>query len=121
VRACRPDKDEIQRQVTAKLNAAETSSQKHALYVQLIDYLKQRAVELTKQGGEDSPEYKREDKIILDLITTYGLNTGDLSDTPTPVNVNDSVKSHLFCPQCGHQNPLNFNFCSKCGTKLAKH
>jgi hypothetical protein len=80
VRACRPDKEEIQRQVTAKLNKAETPQQKQEMYQQLITYLQQRAEELTKQGGEDSPEYKREDKIILDLITTHRLNTEGISN-----------------------------------------
>jgi len=26
--------------------------------------------------------------------------------------------SHLYCPECGFQNPLSANFCSKCGTRL---
>ncbi|MGK7946132.1 MAG: tubulin-like doman-containing protein [Microcystaceae cyanobacterium] len=122
VRACRPDQEEIRRQVMVKLNAVETPQQKQTLYQQLITYLQQRAQELTKQGREDSPEYKREDKIILDLITTYRLNTGQSSNVPDLVasHPSNDQATHLFCPQCGHKNPSNFNFCSKCGTKLVK-
>jgi hypothetical protein len=28
--------------------------------------------------------------------------------------------SHVYCPECGFQNPEAANFCSKCGTLLAR-
>ena len=28
--------------------------------------------------------------------------------------------SHLYCPECGFQNPLSANFCSRCGAHLVK-
>jgi FHA domain/zinc-ribbon domain len=28
--------------------------------------------------------------------------------------------SHVYCPECGFQNPEAANFCAKCGTKLIK-
>jgi len=28
--------------------------------------------------------------------------------------------SHVYCPECGFQNPVAANFCSKCGTRLPK-
>jgi hypothetical protein len=28
--------------------------------------------------------------------------------------------SHLYCPECGFQNPESANYCSKCGTLLVK-
>jgi FHA domain/zinc-ribbon domain len=28
--------------------------------------------------------------------------------------------SHVYCPECGFQNPISANYCSKCGTLLAK-
>ncbi len=125
VRACRPDREEIQRQVTAQLNLVETPQQKQALYEQLMTYLKQRATELSKQGGEDSLEYKREDKIILDLINNHQLNTGmktvgDSSANPAlPLEKASSPANNtVFCGHCSHPNPSNFNFCSKCGNKL---
>ncbi|MGK7932753.1 MAG: tubulin-like doman-containing protein [Microcystaceae cyanobacterium] len=126
IRACRPDREEIQRQVTVKINAAQTPQQKQELYQELITYLQQREKALVKQGGKDSPEYKRENQIIKDLITTHRLSATQVSNPSQPEPVvsnpsnNNDVTTHLFCPQCGHQNPINFNFCSKCGTKLAK-
>jgi hypothetical protein len=140
VKICRSDREEIQRQVTAKMNATQTPEQKQSLYHQLINYLRDRALELEKQGGEESPEYKREDKIILDLINTYKLNveTGvsvpqatEKIAPPTPVYANNpngnvtqtspaSAPTQIFCHNCGHRNPLHFNFCSKCGTRLVK-
>ena len=28
--------------------------------------------------------------------------------------------SHVYCPECGFQNPVTANYCSKCGALLAK-
>jgi hypothetical protein len=28
--------------------------------------------------------------------------------------------SHIYCPECGFQNPESANYCSKCGTLLVK-
>jgi FHA domain/zinc-ribbon domain len=28
--------------------------------------------------------------------------------------------SHVYCPECGFQNPASANYCSKCGTLLVK-
>jgi len=28
--------------------------------------------------------------------------------------------SHVYCPECGFQNPETANFCAKCGTRLVK-
>ena len=28
--------------------------------------------------------------------------------------------SHVYCPECGFQNPEAANFCAKCGTRLVK-
>lgn len=69
--ACRPDKEEIQKQVTAILHGAETVPQKQQLYGQLTAYLDVRETELDKEGGKDSPVYKREVKIIQEVIETY--------------------------------------------------
>jgi hypothetical protein len=137
VKICRSDREEIQRQVTALINAARTPEQKQALYEQLINYLQQRAIELEKQGGEESLEYKREDSIILNLINTHQLNVKSAvplaqpvvpNSVTTPVYANNltqptptSAPAHIFCNNCGHQNPINSNFCSKCGTKLIKN
>ena len=75
VQACRPDREEIQRQVTAKFAAADTTEKKHTLYEQLLAYLKRREADLTKLGGADSPDYKRELTIIQGAITDYKLGT----------------------------------------------
>ena len=82
VLACRPDREEIQQQISQKLTRAETDPQKHALFEQLATYLEQRALELEPAGGKDTPEYKRETRIILDTIEAHKLKT-DLAD-PDP-------------------------------------
>lgn len=148
VKACRDDREEIQHQVTQKLKAAETNSQKQALFNQLTTYLEKRELELEKAGGKDTPEYKREAKILLDVIDAYKLNSGatgsqstqptdpdpditiDLASNPTQIYQNSannqpnqsiaSPPTHIFCSNCGAKNPTNFNFCSKCGKRLVK-
>jgi DNA polymerase III delta prime subunit len=30
------------------------------------------------------------------------------------------IQNHVYCSTCGHKNPANSNFCSKCGTQLIK-
>ena len=129
VKACRADRKEIQRQITAKLNACTNATSKNKLYQELLKYLEQRALELEVQGGKDSLEYKREDKIILDLIEAYNINKlqpEDITDIPTKLvdeNIplaKNQVTSSIFCANCGAKNPSNYNFCSKCGVKLSK-
>ena len=124
VLACRPDKEEIERQVAAKLSAAETHSQKQALYNQLITYLKQREVELEKEGGTDSLNYRREAKVIQDLIAAHKLYTqgSEPSYSPVATKVVDTPQpaTTIFCNNCGNNNPANSKFCSKCGTRLAQ-
>ena len=29
--------------------------------------------------------------------------------------------SHIYCPECGFQNPEAANYCSKCGAMLVKN
>jgi hypothetical protein len=82
VLACRGDREEIDRQVNAKLEQAETDREKQQLYQQFMAYLNQRQTELEKEGGKDSLIYKREAKIIQDVITRYKL---PVTDTPTEV------------------------------------
>ncbi len=83
VRACRPDREEIKRQITEQLNQADTPQQKRQLYQTLTAYLEHRSLELEKQGGKDSPEYKREAEIIKRLIDDYQLYATDtISITP---------------------------------------
>ena len=73
VRACRADREEIQRQVTKRLEEAKTEEQKRDLYNVLMQYLKERSQDLSQMGGTDSPVYKRERTIITEVITTYKL------------------------------------------------
>ncbi len=86
--ACRTDRVEIQRQVDQILDAAETDAAKQSLYSQLMGYLKQRAVDLFKAGGEDSREHKSERTIIKDLVIARKLEP----ETP-PVIVPEPVVS----------------------------
>ncbi|MBC1224175.1 zinc-ribbon domain-containing protein [Nostoc sp. UCD121] len=111
IKACRFDKEEIQRQVTAELSKADTSEKKQTLFQHLLHYLKLREFDLEQEGGKDSNNYKRENKIIQDLITKY------MPDSESN-EVQSSDKSAVFCTQCGQNNPANSNFCSNCGHKL---
>ncbi|MGB3510526.1 MAG: tubulin-like doman-containing protein [Microcoleaceae cyanobacterium] len=137
VDACREDREEIQRQVLHKFNRAETTEQKRQLYEQLMAYLLQRQSELEAEGGKDSLVYKREAKIVQSAIEKYRLfveeneevleveNVEDFQDkTVEEKSVNQTPvipqQSHIFCTSCGTKNPINSNFCFKCGTKLNK-
>jgi zinc-ribbon domain len=42
-------------------------------------------------------------------------NRGEI-ETPAWASQGDKT---IFCPKCGNSNSANFNFCSKCGSKLA--
>ena len=83
VLACRPDRQEIQKQVSAKITEAETPEAKQALYAQLMAYLKQREAELDKLGGADSPDYKRELTIIQEVIIDNRLQSTQGAGTPS--------------------------------------
>ncbi len=143
VLACRPDREEIQRQVLAQLAAAQTPAQKRSLYDRLMAYLQQRQVELEPEGGTDSLSYKREANIIQSVIETYQLHLTEPGKTATveyrdhktaavnvpeatlvqpPISTSDRTvavpQAHIFCTSCGTKNPANSKFCFKCGTKL---
>ncbi|NET08133.1 MAG: zinc-ribbon domain-containing protein [Symploca sp. SIO2B6] len=124
VLACRPDKEEIQRQVTEKLASAEQPESKQALYNQLVNYLKQRELELEKTGGTDSLDYKREATIIQDVITSNRLKVKEVDELPvsptevSPPPISTPINDKVYCNNCGHQNPAQSNFCSQCGARL---
>ena len=80
VRACREDREAIERQVNAIYEAVETESQKQQLYQQFQGYLHQRAEELAKLGGKDSPIYARDKAIILDVINRLKLPIPDIDE-----------------------------------------
>lgn len=75
VKAFRSDYEEVERQVKAILNNAETDTQKQAIYQQFVNYSRQRREELESVGGEESPEYKREWSILTEVAKTYQLKT----------------------------------------------
>jgi hypothetical protein len=134
VKNCREDRQEIERQLNHKFDNSESDTEKQAIYLQLLTYLEQRATDLAKQGGKDSPEYKREARIIQNAIEKRKLNKGVTIPTatipvqpePVPVTSNGGqvnyeptpTRTHVFCTKCGQQNPIEANFCSKCGHKL---
>ncbi|MHC5916744.1 MAG: zinc ribbon domain-containing protein [Nostoc sp.] len=144
VLACRPDKEAIQRQVSAKLANADQAQEKLALYDQLINYLKQREAELEKVGGSDSPDYKREATITQDLIISENLQLDNKSKSTViqtviplekppvvpieepsipnilPVEPPVVTATNVFCVECGVQNPARSKFCYNCGTRLVK-
>jgi hypothetical protein len=91
VRACLEDKEEIGRQVNAIYQSAETEVQKQQLYQQLTNYLQQRAEELEKLGGKESPLYAREKNIVRNVIEKYKLPTSGTQTTPT-------MQTPLFIP-----------------------
>jgi hypothetical protein len=114
VRACRPDKEEIDRQVNAKLDSLKTEAQKQQIYQQLTDYLKQRVVELEKLGGNDSPVYKREKAIILDVINAYKLTqvtqTVPTAAQPVAVNLHPSSNGQQIPPATSQSNNNGSSF-----------
>ncbi len=130
--ACRDDRQEIQRQVKAKLDAAATDKDKRSLYEALTTYLNQRETELEKEGGRDSLSYKREAKIFLDLINAYNLSTaGEIQAPHTDTkpmaasSPQDTVspahpRIHVFCNRCGFKNPFDSKFCAQCGKQLVQ-
>ena len=55
---------------------------------------------------------------------TGGTQTGgtfheDSSNQNLQAQPQTLVSNHIGCTQCGRQNPNTFNFCTKCGSKLA--
>ncbi|BAZ46583.1 hypothetical protein NIES4102_36190 [Chondrocystis sp. NIES-4102] len=81
VRACLEDKEEIERQVNAIYESATTEAQKQQLDQQLTDYLQQRAKDLEKLGGKESPVYVREKNIVGNVIEKYKLSTSQTQTT----------------------------------------
>ena len=130
------NREVIQEQVDHRLQAAETADEKQELYELFLGYLNQRALELQKMGGKDSPEYKRENNILRDTIETYKLKT---QESPPPVeppvtreapppqaeqlvadesSQPDGPTETIFCTNCGTKNPAHSKFCYNCGTRL---
>jgi hypothetical protein len=85
VLACRDDREEIERQIAAKLADVDSDRAKHDLFEQLLNYLQERDRELEKMGGKDSPEYKREAQVILKTIQKYHLRTALAQDVEDPL------------------------------------
>lgn len=84
VGACRRDREAIEEQVTYRLTSAETAEQKKQLYDLLLQYLDDRALELQKEGGKDTPEYKRESTILRETIEQYKLQPPGIQPPPAP-------------------------------------
>jgi hypothetical protein len=129
VKNCREDRQEIERQLAQKFDNSESDTEKQAIYRQLIAYLEQRAMDLAKQGGKDSPDYKREATIIQKAIEKRGIiptrpllllesDPVTFDDAQVSQETSPPTRTHIFCTKCGQQNPANANFCSKCGNKL---
>ncbi|NJR65304.1 MAG: hypothetical protein HC772_08270 [Leptolyngbyaceae cyanobacterium CRU_2_3] len=74
---CRSDREAIQRQILKKLATIYRPEAKQAVYEQLVDYLRQREIELKQIGGRNSPEYKRELLIIEAVIESRNLLIGE--------------------------------------------
>ena len=138
IAACRRDREEIQQQVAKKLNGAETEAQKQNLYEELMAYLNERSVELEKDGGKDSPDYKREATVLLATIEQYQLVTSDRTDVAPPPEYMraDLVEELPALPEraIASEPPVveapaasasdssasprkDFVFCTECGTK----
>ncbi|MEM7760102.1 MAG: tubulin-like doman-containing protein [Cyanobacteria bacterium P01_A01_bin.40] len=65
---CRQDRQELERQLEAKLEAAATTEQLQGLSQKLTSYLEIRLKDFRQQGGHDHPRYLREKDIIRDFI-----------------------------------------------------
>ncbi|MEZ2237664.1 tubulin-like doman-containing protein [Microcoleus sp.] len=134
--ACRPDKEEIEKQVKAILTAAETLPQKQHLFSQLKAYVDEREIELDKEGGNESPVYKRELKIIQEAIQTYKLSAPEAGSPVVPQPQSGTAVSTgldriytdptvINAPAGMAAQPIqpptvpaqNFVFCTSCGHK----
>ena len=93
VRACQEDREAIERQVESVYEAAETESQKQQLFQQFKDYLNQRAIELEKLGGTDSPLYAKDRAIILDVINRLKLPTSELGSLEMEAKLEKNITS----------------------------
>lgn len=91
VRACRKDREAIENQVNAIYQAAETESQKQHLYQQFQNYLNQRAEELEKLGGKDSPLYARDKAIVLDVVNRLKLPTIKIDSLTMEAELEDDL------------------------------
>ncbi|MCZ2207342.1 tubulin-like doman-containing protein [Cylindrospermopsis raciborskii] len=116
VLACRPDREEIHKQVSAKFSAADQPQLKQALYDQLITYLKQREADLEKLGGADNPDYKREATIIQDVIKSHKLKNSEDSDESF-VNPKQQTKTQ---PHLAERH-IGFNIDSSDSSSQAKY
>ena len=104
---CRPDREEIHKQVSTKFLEADNPELKQVLYNQFMNYLKQRAIELEKFGGVDSPDYKREDTIIQSIIVSQKLKNEEYSGS--------FVQPKHHKTQQLQQTSIGFKIESKCG------
>jgi hypothetical protein len=102
VLACRPDREEIQKQLAVKFSEADRLDSRLALYNQFTSYLKQREVELEKLGGADSPDYKREATIIQNVIKSYKLKMEEDSEPLVPPQGQSTAQSHPGDHHLGH-------------------
>ena len=113
VKACRGDREEIQRQVNKALDNAQTIEQKDSLFNQLTNYLEQRKLELENEGGEDSKAYLRERQIILEVIETYKLQVEIDQDVleatlhESPLNSLPPISSNKSESQLNHFSSSN--------------
>ena len=100
VRACRADLEAIRQKVNRIYEEAETETQKQELFEQFTSYLSQRAKELEKQGGKDSPIYARERAIVLTIINQYRLGDGKASQAiPEPKVMDATIEPEPELPQ----------------------
>ncbi|MEB3294488.1 MAG: tubulin-like doman-containing protein [Synechococcales bacterium] len=91
--ACRNDREALSDQVNRQLEAADSVVAKQKLFQKLTSYLDQRADELEKMGGKDSPEYKRESSVIRQLIEAHRLVPPASSPTQSTSTSSEAMPS----------------------------
>lgn len=84
VRACRTDYEEIERQVQAILEEAETKEEKQEIYQQFDSYRRRRLKDLERDGGEDSKQYRREWSILKEVAKKYQLMPKSMDEDEPP-------------------------------------
>jgi hypothetical protein len=72
---------------------------------------KQKAIDMYGQGFK-LEDIEKETGVERTLASKWGIGAG------YPPRRNSKKNKELKCPECGHKNPPNSNFCNHCGCDI---
>lgn len=105
-----------------KVMSKEEKSTKYegALYylmTETVAYNDNKLIPLAKQALDDLQELVKRNEPVR--LLAYDNNCGMVEAKSTEdYNYDEWYCAMGYCPICGEQNPIDFNFCGKCGNKL---